>query len=370
MDNPALLLARSEGVMRATEKTLNEYHKAGVRKFEAMRDAGELPKNETATPGENTLPMYCKLVSFGYAMADTQAAIIGTHTNKFNGRTEYKVLVMDSQNPRIITQDTIKPLSKKFGIGTYYLDSRETYPEAEVLPIIEKAEQLALIRERQKQEADQKEAEIKALGSHLYAEKVPGWAKAVIIAEMMIDHSDPHSDYFHVSGDKDKTYILAFSTYTQNNEQELRSAALNFEATADMANQDTGELYKGRGGYDYLLQTSWSRGYHVRKLKLDPTYNQGIIARALALGNNFAPINEPPQGTTVPADANVRIILNEKQGGVEIHFTENPGESILSELRANGWRWAKFNKCWYKRDTPAARQFASQYGTIAETETA
>jgi len=108
----------------------------------------------------------------------------------------------------------------------------------------------------------------------------------------------------------------------------------------------------------------------VRKLKLDPTYNQGIIARALALGNNFAPINEPPQGTTVPADANVRIILNEKQGGVEIHFTENPGESILSELRANGWRWAKFNKCWYKRDTPAARQFASQYGTIAETETA
>jgi hypothetical protein len=370
MDNPALLLARSEGVMRATEKTLMDYHKAGIRKFEAMRDAGELPVNETATPEENTLPMYCKLVTFGYGMADTQAAIIGTHTNKFNGRTEYKVLVMDSQNPRITTQDTIKPLSKKFGIGTYYLDSRETYSEAEILPIVVKAEQLALIRERQKQEADQKEAEIKALGAQLYAEKVPGWAKAVIIAEMMIDHSDPHSDYFHASGDRDKTYILAFSTYTQNNEQELRSAALNFGGTADMANQDTGELYKGHSSFDYRLQTSRTSGYHVRKLKLEGSYDQGIIARALALGNNFAPINEPPQGTTVPADANVRIILNEKQGGVEIHFTENPGESILSELRANGWRWAKFNKCWYKRDTPSARQFASQYGTIAETETA
>jgi hypothetical protein len=368
MDNPALLLARSEGVMRATEKTLLEYHRLGKAKFEAMRDAGELPVNETATPEENTLPMYCKLIAFGYGNRQIPCAIVGTHTNAYHGRTEYKVLVMDGENVLIHNVETIKPLSKKFGVGTYYLDSRETYTEAEILPIVVKAEQLAIIRERQKQEADQKEAEIKALGAQLYAEKVPSWAKAVIIAELMIDNSDPHSDYFHASGDRDKTFILAFSTYTQNNEQELRSAALNFEGTADMANQDTGELYKGHSAYDYRLQTSWRSGYHVRKLKIEGSYDKGIIARALALGNNFAPINEPPQGTTVPAAANVRIILNEKQGGVEIHFTGKPEKSILSELKANGWRWAKFNKCWYKRDTPAARQFASQYGTIAGSQ--
>ena len=356
MDHPAILLARSEGVMRATEKTLNEYHRAGVRKFEAMRDADELPENKEATADseENALPLYCKLQTAGYG--DYPAVIIGTEKNAYSGKTQYKVLVLDSQNPRISTNDRIKPLSEKFGIGIYYLDSKETYTEAEILPLIQKAEEIAAEKARIREEQEAEAARIKAEGLRLWPIQVPAWAKAVIVAESIKDHSNIYTDYFHASAAQEKTLVLAFSASTVNNEQELRRAARNHEDTTAMA--DTAELDKSR----YRLQTSWNSGYHIRKVVLTSDYEESHIVMALGRGNNFAPVTDQPE--EVSNKAGVRIILNEAKGGIEIHFSGKPADEVLEDLKRNGFRWARFNKCWYKANTAAARAIAQKYGDI------
>lgn len=47
---------------------------------------------------------------------------------------------------------------------------------------------------------------------------------------------------------------------------------------------------------------------------------------------------------------------NTEKGGFEIHFKEKPSQAVLETLKANGYRWGKFNKCWYKKFTAGIEQ--------------
>lgn len=40
---------------------------------------------------------------------------------------------------------------------------------------------------------------------------------------------------------------------------------------------------------------------------------------------------------------------NEIKNGLEIYFPEKPCEAVRDILKNNGFRWGRFNKCWYKR---------------------
>lgn len=60
----------------------------------------------------------------------------------------------------------------------------------------------------------------------------------------------------------------------------------------------------------------------------------------------------------------VEVSENPERNGVEIRFASMPGEDVRNALKANGWRWSKFSKCWYHRATDEARAFAKQ---IAES---
>lgn len=57
--------------------------------------------------------------------------------------------------------------------------------------------------------------------------------------------------------------------------------------------------------------------------------------------------------------------LNPSKEGVEIRFPAKPDAAVLARLKASGWRWSKFSKCWYARDTARARQLAEE---IAEAK--
>lgn len=59
--------------------------------------------------------------------------------------------------------------------------------------------------------------------------KVPTWAKAVIVAELVQDECDPQTDYFATS--TKETILLAFSAHTKDNFAEMRKAAATFEHT-------------------------------------------------------------------------------------------------------------------------------------------
>ena len=43
--------------------------------------------------------------------------------------------------------------------------------------------------------------------------------------------------------------------------------------------------------------------------------------------------------------------LNEEKQGLEIYFPSKPSEEIRNTLKNNGFRWGKYNKCWYKKNS-------------------
>ena len=63
---------------------------------------------------------------------------------------------------------------------------------------------------------------------------------------------------------------------------------------------------------------------------------------------------------TAPVDG-ITITENTAKNGIEIRFPAKPSDTILTSLKANGWRWTRFNGgCWYHRDTPEARETAEK----------
>jgi len=54
----------------------------------------------------------------------------------------------------------------------------------------------------------------------------------------------------------------------------------------------------------------------------------------------------------------VDVLMNEAQGGVELKFAEKPSADVVSEVKANGFRWSMRNKVWYKKRTEQAVRFA------------
>jgi hypothetical protein len=355
--DPCLKLA-TIGNAIATEKRLMECHNQGIRNFERMRDAGELPVNKEAAETETAkgLPVWAKIIHSGYTENRTPYALLEISTDEF-GKGTYKVLKMDPQDPQIYKVEKLRSISSLKGTGYYFIDPVEAYPEAEVLDMLEKAHRLQEEKEKARKEADERAEREEAEAKAAWEAGKPAWARAAIIAQFDVDHSDPMTDYFHSSPDHSKTILLAWSATERNNEQEMRNAVLNHPELAAMT--------WTKDSYRYQLEESPYRGgWKIRKQDITVQYTRHDIALAMAQGRNFAPQNEPPKGAVETNAANVRIILNERQGGIELHFAGKPDESILSDLKANGFRWARFNKCWYKKDGPSARRVAAKYGTI------
>lgn len=55
----------------------------------------------------------------------------------------------------------------------------------------------------------------------------------------------------------------------------------------------------------------------------------------------------------------VRVELNENKNGVEIYFSNKPSEEVRNNLKSHGFRWSKFNKCWYAKQSEDTLNFAN-----------
>jgi hypothetical protein len=52
--------------------------------------------------------------------------------------------------------------------------------------------------------------------------------------------------------------------------------------------------------------------------------------------------------------------LNEEKNGVEIYFDEKPSSEVLETLKAHGFRWSKYKKCWYAKQSDQTISLAEQ----------
>ena len=62
----------------------------------------------------------------------------------------------------------------------------------------------------------------------------------------------------------------------------------------------------------------------------------------------------------------VKVKFNEEKNGIELYFTDKPDEEIRDTLKSNGFRWARYNKCWYCKDTEEKRNLLRSLGWLNE----
>ena len=114
------------------------------------------------------------------------------------------------------------------------------------------------------------------------------------------------------------------------------------------------EKYSMGHGYYLKASSRYSDGWIVRKVSSENIY-KGIELDVLG-GKPAAPTAAPTTGQEVSQA--VTMTLNPEHQGVELRFPEKPAEAVLTRLKLAGWRWTRFNACWYQKDTPFARRFA------------
>ena len=61
-----------------------------------------------------------------------------------------------------------------------------------------------------------------------------------------------------------------------------------------------------------------------------------------------------------------KVVLNDDKNGVEIYFSGKPSEEVRDNLKFNGFKWSRFNKCWYATQSEKTINFANSLLNINE----
>ncbi|MDR0572992.1 MAG: fusion protein, partial [Tannerella sp.] len=154
--------------------------------------------------------------------------------------------------------DLIRPLSQKFGIGYYFDGENPQFMDAfEVAVLRSEAEQNKQAEQEAKQQQQECDEQLKAVGRQRLEAIIPEDAKAVIVAELHEDKSEPMTDYYGYR--TQRTVILGFSTHTRDLFSEMRKVAANFEETAYLAIEN--------GKYEHREKYSMGAGYYLGESK-------------------------------------------------------------------------------------------------------
>jgi hypothetical protein len=182
--------------------------------------------------------------------------------------------------------DLIRPLSQKFGIGYYFDDENPEFMDAfEVAVLHSEAEQNRQREQDAKQQQQERNERLKAIGRQRLEAIVPADVKAVIVAELHEDDSDGMTDYYGYS--TRRTVILGFSNHTRDLFSEMRKYASNFEETAHLAEEN--KKYEHREKYSmgagYYLGENKYYGWIIQKDKFYGSREQFIERYALIAGD-------------------------------------------------------------------------------------
>lgn len=108
-------------------------------------------------------------------------------------------------------------------------------------------------------------------------------------------------------------------------------------------------------------------GYEIAGIRHDDTDYEFYME----FKQKSEPTPPPEGGKKASPTTGAEISVNKAKHGIELRFAEIPTESVRNMMKANGWRWSKFNKCWYCKDSLESRKLAAQVlETINGKETA
>jgi hypothetical protein len=240
--------------------------------------------------------------------------------------------------------DMIRPLSKKFGIGFYYDDENPQFmDEFEIAILRSEADRIAQAEREAEQKASERNDRLRVEGRERLQRLIPVDAKAIIIAELHENESDPMTDYYGYS--TVRTVILGFSTHTRDLFSEMRKYAANFDGTAylEAENKEYEHREKYSMGSGYYLGASKYSGWIVRKEKFYNQHEQAIERYALTAGDEAnifvkvtAATTETASETVSEAIAGDYIIVDYSDKALAIFGDTKP---IKDELKSLGGRF-------------------------------
>lgn len=189
--------------------------------------------------------------------------------------------------------ETISQVSEN--IADQWLRRAQTY---NIEPVTDAAQRLAAARTREaeRREARRFEAEERARARAAFeadaVSKIPDWAKAVIVAELVENRSDAMTDYFDST--TVRSVILAFSRHIRDLFPEMRKAARNLAETADLADAppDAEHREKWSMGAGYYLKAG-SRHSCGWKVSKRPLRQDGHAVKDLPTAEWAIPVSEP-----------------------------------------------------------------------------
>jgi len=324
---------------RATEKTVREAHAEGLRQFYAKRDAGELPK----VTEEEKVKIGTVLFTDGIG-AGNRRAVYDIENNT------YKTVYLDGS--RLAVDSHVRPYSKKFGIGTYFkpddtitLDEiNDLIPRAKAAMKIQ-AEQDAIKNEEAKKAADEKKA---YLSQFIQADRRTTTAilkRHILTTWPSVQIVGIKTDSFSGGDSMDVTY------HAPERIEELELFVKSFRYGTFNGMDDSFEYTKDRK--EIILE-----GHIMQSYMFASTHFQQCEAKTIAT---------PTPGAAPTSPTGATVSFNEAKNGIEIKFSSKPSESVLSQIKADGFRWGKYNKVWYIKDTTYNRSKAAKYGQLPTT---
>ncbi|MFJ3388791.1 hypothetical protein [Lysinibacillus sp. NPDC086135] len=84
----------------------------------------------------------------------------------------------------------------------------------------------------------------------------------------------------------------------------------------------------------------------------------------------FEEVETTTDETSSPTPSDIYYKLNEEKNGVELYFSDKPSEEIRTQLKSSGFKWSRFNKCWYSKQNENTLSLAEQLssGNIEASE--
>ena len=119
------------------------------------------------------------------------------------------------------------------------------------------------------------------------------------------------------------------------------------------------DMYKLGIGWLKNLQDGWG---HWTNSNQNAVVNRVTLTKYLADLNLYKKPKISKQASICKIDG-VQVIHNENKNGIEIKFPSKPDFSIIQNLKEHGFRWSRFNKCWWKKYNKDDYTFAMTIST-------
>lgn len=268
---------------------------------------------------------------------------------------------------------SIKTREEKTNHSQYHFIEPRTLTEEEIKPLVIQAEQVKkAFEDNQKKAEIQREKDIKK-GRELFNKYIPQSAKALIIAEQHINDSDIQTDYFNHK--TEKTIILGFSDHTRDIFLEMRKYADRIKETEHLKTipqenrngepkteenksywtpkDEHREKYSMGAGYYLKIGHRDTTGWAIKKAtkwREDWGEEFYISMAKKCVFQDLKSQDQEPQETNININIeDITLKRNIEKNGLELYFKSKPSESIRTLLKVNGFKWGKYNKCWYKK---------------------